>query len=422
MTTVTEPTIAACATAGGSISALIRLSGPQATIIATQAGLLLGSPWHLHLGIWSLAGGHCPYRLLLARGPKSFTGYDTIEIIIPGSADLIDRCLNTLIAAGAEMAGPGAFTRQALSNGRLTLDRAEAILAITHAPSAIAATQAVARLRAKLSEELTAVRDRLLYARALTEAGLDFIEEADVRAYDPDTMRRELFDVHQIISRWLTVADSDGGEPFVCLVGPANAGKSALFNVLTGGQALVSPIAGTTRDWLDGTWIINDRPVRVIDTAGWMNNAAGLDAAGIAAGQHIVNAAAIVFACSAPDARLSDTHKLPANTVILATKSDLGDVDERATLQVSATSGYGLDKLAEQVAHALAAVGTDDPRQQRLLRAADAIVTRLADRLPGDELLAEDLRQTAEYLGDLLGITTPDDILHAIFGRFCIGK
>ncbi len=417
-----EPTIAACATASGSISALIRISGPNACAIATQAGLSLGSPWHLQTGRWALGSGACPYRLLLARAPKSFTGYDLIEITIPGAADLIDRCLSTLITAGAQLAGPGAFARQALSNGRLTLDRAEAILAITHATSATAATQAVARLRAKLSTELSVVRDRLLYARALTEAGLDFIEEDDVRAYDPIEMRREFTEMHHVISRWLTVADSDHGEPLICLVGPANAGKSALFNTLTGGRALVSHIPGTTRDWLDGTWMIGDRPVRVIDTAGWLTNAAGLDAEGIAAGQNIVESAAIVFACSAPDARLEDIRHLPTHTIILATKSDLGTLDERATLHVSAATGHGLDKLAEHVTHALAAVGTDDPRQQRLLRAADAIIKRLAAHLPGDELLAEDLRQTADYLGDLLGITTPDDILHAIFGRFCIGK
>ncbi len=422
MEKVGEPTIAACATASGSVSALIRLSGPNACAIATQAGLSLGSPWHLKTGTWTLGHGTCPYRLLLARAPKSFTGYDLIEVTLPGSPDLIDRCLTTLFAAGAQLAGPGAFARQALSNGRLTLDRAEAILAITHATSATAATQAVARLRAKLSSELSIVRDRLLYARALIEAGLDFIEEDDVRAYDPIVMQGELSDMHQIICRWLTVADSDHGEPLVCLVGPANAGKSALFNTLTGGRALVSHIPGTTRDWLDGTWIIRDRSVRVIDTAGWLTNAAGLDAAGIAAGQNIVESAAIVFACSAPDARLESISHLPPHTIILATKSDLGANDERATFQVSAATGHGLDQLADHVTHALAAVGTDDPRQQRLLRAADAIIKRLAAHLPGDELLAEDLRQTADYLGDLLGITTPDDILHAIFGRFCIGK
>jgi tRNA modification GTPase len=417
-----DPTITACATAAGSHCALIRLSGPKAITIANQAGLKLGKPWLVQTGSWQIGDGACPYRLLLAHGPKSFTGFDVIEITIPGSPDLVDRCLSSLIAAGAEMAGPGAFARQALSNGRLTLDRAEAILAITHATSATAATQAVARLRAKLSTELTLVRDRLLYARALTEAGLDFIEEDDVRAYDPVTMQRELNEMHQILSRWLTVADSDGGEPIVCLVGPANAGKSALFNRLTGGQALVSPIAGTTRDWLDGTWIIGDRPVRVIDTAGWLSNAAGLDAEGIAAGQNVVDAAAIIFACSAPDALLTDISQLPPHSIIVATKSDLGNCDERAAIQVSATTGDGLAQLATHVTHALAAIGTDDPRQQRLLRAADAIIVRLAAHLPGDELLAEDLRQTADYLGDLLGITTPDDILHAIFGRFCIGK
>jgi tRNA modification GTPase len=169
-------------------------------------------------------------------------------------------------------------------------------------------------------------------------------------------------------------------------------------------------------------WLIGERPVRVIDTAGWLTHAEGIDAAGVAAGQTVVAAATIILACSAPDARLGDMSHLPDRTIILATKADLGAPDPRASLAVSATTGTGLDALHQCVAEQLTHVGSNDQRQQRLLLAADAIIVRLSQRLPGDELLAEDLRQTADLLGDLLGITTPDDILNAIFGRFCIGK
>jgi tRNA modification GTPase len=420
--TAGETTVCACATATGGMIAIIRLSGPRAFSIAEHAGLPTSAPWRIQHAEWLLPAGDCPISLLTARGPKSFTGFDSVEITLPGSADLVALALEQLIAHGAEMAAPGAFARQALSNGRLSLDRAQAILAITHASSAAAAEAAIARLRTSLSSELTAMRERIIYLRALVEAGLDFVEEDDVRAYEPRAMQQQLFSMHEQLQRWLTVADTDQGIPVVCLVGPANAGKSALFNRLTHGQALVSPIAGTTRDWLDGTWIINDRSVRLIDTAGWLDHASGLDAAGVHAGQQLIHAASVVLACSAPDAAIHDERLLPPTAIRIATKSDLGGRDQAAHLHLSAQTGDGIAALTALVDERLQHISSGDPRQQRLLNSADTVLKRLGQQLPGDELLADDLRNIADYLGDLLGITTPDDVLNAIFSKFCIGK
>jgi tRNA modification GTPase len=367
--------------------------------------------------------------VLLAAAPRSFTGWDLIEITLPGSPDLVALAIDHLIAAGARPAAPGDFARQALANGRLTLDRAEAIMAVAQAPDAAAAALAVERLRGSLAEDLAAVRLRLIDARARVEAGLDFLDEADVRAYDPQRLRQELDGLHLVLARWRVAADAAEGEPTVCLVGPANAGKSALFNRLSGAGALVSPVAGTTRDWLDAGWIVAGRRVRLVDTAGWLADAAELDAEGISAGRRTLPGAAVVLACSAPDAPLpqrSDLpqhNDLPQHTLVIATKADLAaPPDPRAVLAVSATTGAGLEQLAGLVAERIGAVGGGEPRQQRLLAEADGILTRLAQALPPDELLAEDLRQAADRLGDLLGATTADDVLAAIFSRFCIGK
>ncbi len=418
-----EPTIAACATATGGVAALIRLSGPRAVAIAAAVGLPLAAPWRVAAGDWGLAGGRCPCRVLLAVGPRSFTGYDLVEITLPGSADLVALALDMLLAAGAQVALPGAFARQALGNGRLTLDRAEAILAVAQASDAAAARQAIARLRGAITQDLLHVRTRLIDARAVVEAGLDFIDEADVRAYDPVRLRAVLDELRAVLARWRVAADTSEGEPLVCLVGPANAGKSALFNRLTGAGALVSPIAGTTRDWLDARWSVLGRRVRLIDTAGWLDTAQGLDAEGINAGRQMISAAAVVLACSAPDARLAPEVVLPDGALVIATKADLDAApDARAVLAVSASTGSGLAQLTGLVASRLGGVGAGEPRQQRLLSETDAVLARLVAGLPADELLAEDLRRASDLLGDLLGVTTTDDVLAAIFSRFCIGK
>ncbi len=420
---VSDVTISACATATGGHAALIRLSGPRARDIAHAAGVPLGEAWLSLAGRWLLAGGSCPCRVLVAPAPRSFTGCDLVEITLPGSGDLIALALAALHAVGAEPATPGAFARQALANGRLTLDRAEAILAIAQAGDAAAAHQAITRLRGAIGTDLGQVRSRLIDARAAVEAGLDFIDEADVRSYDPVRLRALLTGLRAILARWRVAADHHEGDPVVCLVGPANAGKSALFNRLAGAHALVSPVAGTTRDWLDAPWDVAGRRVHLIDTAGWLDGAHGLDAAGIAAGRQTIAGAAVVLACSAPDAPLTADASLPGGALIIATKADLDAVpDARAVLAVSAATGSGITQLTGLVQDRLTGVGVGEPRQQRLLTETDALLARLVAHLPDDELLADDLRRASDLLGDLLGVTTTDDVLDAIFSRFCIGK
>jgi tRNA modification GTPase len=362
-----------------------------------------------------------PVRVRTGRAPRTATGTDLIEILLPGAPDLVEVTLDALVRAGAVPALPGAFTRLALEHGRLDLDQALAVLALATAPTTQAAAVALERLRGGLSADLAPVRDRLLYLRAVVEAGLDFLDEADVKAYDPQELQAECAAVATRLGRWRVAAADLGTVPTVVLVGPANAGKSALFAALTGAPALVSPVAGTTRDQLEADWSLAGRTVRLIDTAGWMTGAEGLDAQAIARGQIAVDTATVILACSAPDAPLPHPHGLPTDrTVVLATKTDLGPPDPRAALGVRVDAS--LEPLVGLVAGRLAATPAAEPRQQRLLAEAQDVLSRLAGALPTDDLLSEDLRRAAEALGDLLGVTTTDDILAAIFGRFCIGK
>ena len=328
-----------------------------------------------------------------------------------------------------QSAGPGAFCRQALANKRMHLDQAEAILSLTQASDADACEDALQRLRGALSQDIEALRQQCIELRARVEAGLDFLEEDDVRAYDIESMHKTLIEVHDVIQKWQRAAVSVGEHPVVCLVGLANAGKSALFKALSGSDALISDQAGTTRDFLQYDWDCNGRSVRLIDTAGWLeeNNKSisDIDSEALKLGAQIVDHADLIVACSAPDAKLPEgiqARFAERPYVICATKQDLGQIDERAALSVSVNDHIGLPALRSYIAERLGLSASGEPRQQRHLQSVAAIVEKLQGHLPPDELLADDFRQIAEHLGDIIGITTTDDIMDVIFSRFCIGK
>ncbi len=427
-----EPTVCAGASATGGAAALIRLSGPRAFAIAARAGV--------EVTCWRLAsGGVCPVRTMYRRGPRTATGHDLIEIVIPGAADLVDLLVSTLCAVGATPAAPGAFMRQAVATGRLGLDRAEAVLALTQATDAVGAAVALARLRCTLAEDLAPLRTRLLHLRALVESGLDFLDEHDVRPWDAAAFITELESITAELAKWLITAATTGHIPLICLVGAPNAGKSALFAALSGEPALISPIAGTTRDHLEATVTLDGRNVRLIDTAGWLTTAEQahavadrLDQAAIDRGREIAAHADVIVACAAPDAplpnTLEDAHGLPRERlVIIATKADLNaGSDPRAVLSVSTLDGRGLDTLRGFLAQRLAPHATGSARQHDLLRTAihrlHAALTLLNHPDERDDLLADDLRRAADGLAELVGTTSDDDVLNAIFQRFCIGK
>ncbi len=361
----------------------------------------------------------------MAPARRSSTGHDLVEITLPGAPALVAMALHTVQAAGAVLAPPGGFTRQALARGRLRLDQAEGLLALVHSHDAPAAARALTRLRGLMGEDVQQVRARLLDLRALVEAGLDFSDEADVRPWDEAALREECAALARRLSRWGAVVADRGGAPVVALCGAPNAGKSALFARLTGQPALISTVPGTTRDCLEAPWRPGGLACTLVDTAGWLSMAAGPDALALAQGASRLAGATVVLACTAPDAPLPADwrQRLPATAVVLevATKADLG-VPVAAALAVSVQDGTGLEQLGAQVAAHLAEVATPGDRQGPLVAAAAAGLSALSAALPADELLAEDLRLAAARLGDLLGATTSDEVLAAIFSRFCIGK
>ena len=425
---VDSRTITACATAVGGISALIRLSGPRAQHIAKHAGLTIPDGWQHMTQSWSLNQGVLPCSVMFFPAGRSYTGFDLVEIVIPGSADCVELVLHALVMQGAERAEAGGFTRQAFAQGRMDLDQAQAILSLAQAGDAQTAQRALGRLRGALAQELEPIRKELIQVRALVEAGLDFMDEEDVQAFDPDQLQQRCAAMVHTIERWRCAAHSLGDDPYVCLAGGANAGKSALFARLTGTAVLVSDQAGTTRDWLEGTWELpSGRRIRLIDTAGWLQQyVSSLDTAAVGSGKDLLAHAAVILACSAPDAPLTDDWQqvIPngPDVRVIATKADLGVEDDRASLAVSIESDVGLTALAGMVDRLLGERGGGDPRQQRLLTQCSEVLEALRHDLPPDELLADELRLVCDYLTDLLGETASDDILNHIFSSFCIGK
>ncbi len=416
------PTICACATATGGVAALLRVSGARAQAIAIAAGVNgRFEPWRQDAAEWSLPAGACPCTICFYPAGRSFTGEDLVELLVPGSAAVVAAGLAALRAAGAQPAGPGDFSRRAYAHGVIDLDQASAILAVAHAGDEDALQRAVRRLQGALAAELEPARQRLIALRAAVEAGLDFIEEEDVAAYDPEALRCECAAVRAIVERWCRAAGDLGREPLVVLSGAANAGKSALFAALTGHRALVSPVPGTTRDWLAAPWRLPGRTVRLIDTPGLVAEASGADRAAQQEARALLARADLVLLCLAPDAA-AEPVTLATPCLRVATKCDLTAAVPGTQIALSAHAGIGLDELAEAVERQLGDIADADPEQQRRLAAVVELLGGLAEQLPSDELLAADLERASALLGELLGASTPDAVLDAIFARFCIGK
>ena len=415
-------TIFALATPTGGRAALLRISGPAAGVVVQQAGVAsVPEPWQAVSTHWDLSAGACPCQVLLAPVGRSYTGEEMVEVLVPGSAAVVMAAEERLQAAGGQRAGPGAFTRRAFAHGRLDLTQAEAVLNLTRAVDEVSVRAALGRLQGRLGTALAQWRTRLTEARAAVEAGLDFSEEEDVVSYDPVAMRDVLDDLRRDLERWGHSAQGLGPMPQVVLVGPANAGKSALFVRLTGIPALVSDRPGTTRDWLEATWTLPDgRRVRLIDTAGCDRG----DAGAIAAGQAMAGAADLLLVCQAPDVPTlpPPPSDAPRSCVVVATKADLGPGVPHADLEVSVHEGRGIDDLGQRVAEALSECADGGSESARLCAEVLPDVQALNAGWPGDEVLADRLAGIDAALGAILGQATAEDVLDRVFARFCIGK
>jgi tRNA modification GTPase len=386
-----------------------------------------------------------PVTLALWPAPRTYTGQDVVEIHLVGSPPLLSQVLSHCLTRGARHAEPGEFTLRAFLSGRIDLTRAEAVLGVIEAANPAQLDAALEQLAGGLSGPILVWRDRLLDLVAHLEANLDFTEEPDVdplgRAALAEELDRAAEDLQAIVRR-LEDRDRPEGYPRVVLVGPPNAGKSRLFNALLGrDRAIVSPQAGTTRDYLTAVCDCDGLTVELVDTAGIepADDAIGRQAQAHRA--HQADRADLLLDCRSIEAE-ADRNVCPTvaargPAVRVWTKCDLSsprpeDGGSASRLPTSAATGAGLEvlrvaigeRLRSQVSQGNLPVGTA-ARCRGSLLSAEAALRSAAESLlagGGDELVAFDLRLALEELGKVVGAVVTDEILDRIFRRFCIGK
>ena len=463
---LSHDTIAAIATATGGGLGILRLSGPDALSIGQRcfSARFTDTPRRLTFGTFfdpQTADQPLDDGLAVAFvAPHSFTGEPIVELHLHGGALHLTRCLEVLLAQGARPAEPGEFSRRAFLNGKLDLTRAEAIADLVAAQTDHALRHARAHLQGALHTRVTSLRDALLDLRARLEVNVDFVDE-DIPIFDATTLASAAATLGHDLGALADTFHSarrlrDGAT--VVLAGPPNAGKSSLFNALVNAdRAIVTPIAGTTRDALREYLDIRGIPVTLIDTAGLRETDDAVERIGVSRTHLAINDADLVVYLLAPD--LPDPN--PANpegqgghppddlgrnaqkTVFVHSKADLSDppassvyLDHQASrppnhlLRVSTTTGLGLDSLKDAIAQSLGGLPSDDlvivrERQHLALKAASRAILRAASGLSANlspELPAVDLQDAMDELDRLVGHATIEDVLDRLFSTFCIGK
>ncbi len=383
--------------------------------------------------------------LLYFPAPASFTGEDVIELQGHGGPVVMQLLLERCQALGARLAEPGEFTRRAFLNGKLDLAQAESVADLIEASTAAAARSALRSLSGQFSEEIHRIVDALIGLRMLVEATLDFPEE-EVEFLERARAMPRLAAIRARIEGVLDRARQGAllrSGLNVVLVGAPNVGKSSLLNQLAGEErAIVTDIAGTTRDALRETIQIEGIPLHIIDTAGLRDTADTVERIGIERTWREIGRADVILRLSDASAAAGaadedfDT-RLPAGVerIDVVNKIDLcarsparSEEGGRVRLHVSARSGAGIDLVRAELLRIAGwhAHGEDvilaRERHLHALRAALAHVDAAAAQGGALELFAEELRLAQESLGEITGEFSADDLLGVIFSRFCIGK
>ena len=441
-----EPPICALATAPGiGAIAVIRVSG-QGSIELTdrifKGKKLADAPSHTaHFGL-ILEEDRIIDEVLVTvfKTPKSFTKEDSVEISCHGSPYIVKEIIKLLLKNGFRMAKPGEFTQRAFANGQFDLIQAEAVADLIAADNAAAHQLALEQLRGGFSSQLKALREELIHFASMVELELDFGEE-DVEFADRDDLKNLILQLQKSLIPLINSYDAGNalkeGIP-VAVIGQPNVGKSTLLNALLREEkAIVTDIAGTTRDAIEDTMVLRGVKFRFIDTAGIRETTDTVESIGIEKSKLTLEKAQVVlFLYDDPKERLFLQKEFDAiiknkKIVWIKTKADLGISKLVANdLLISAKTRLGIEDLEEVlIAHAAEQRQGDtiltNLRHYELLvktnKALNGVLAGLAAGITGD-FLAQDIRLALHHLGELTGTISSDDLLANIFGKFCIGK
>lgn len=435
---VSRDTIAAIATAAGRGGiGIVRVSGPAAPAISKAIVGSLPLPRQAQRARFRDARG-APIDEGLALyfpAPHSYTGEAVLELHGHGGPVVMQTLLRACLDAGARLAEPGEFTRRAFLEGKLDLAQAEAVADLIDASSEQAARAALRSLTGEFSAAISKLSDQVVELRALTEAMLDFPED------EVDSVHREDAACRLSIIRGTldeVLAKSQEGSLLrsgihVVLAGRPNVGKSSLLNRLAGAErAIVTPIAGTTRDALREPIQIEGVPLTLVDTAGLRESVDELEQLGVERARRELAQADLVLLVeeAGGPAPVIPALATQAERILVYNKLDLAPRFERpqGTLAVSAKTGEGLEELRAAILAAAGWSATGESvflareRHLRALETARGYIDAARGELDRWEVFAEELRLAHAALGAITGEFTADDLLGEIFGRFCIGK
>lgn len=445
-----EECICALATPAGGAIGIIRLSGNQAIAITDQIfkaahgkPLAEASPNTLHYGEIIDKEGHTIDDVLVSvfKAPHSYTGEDSTEISCHGSRYILQQVLQRLTEVGCRQAEPGEYTRRAYMNGKMDLSQAEAVADLIASTNKATHQMALSQLKGHFSNELDALRAKLLKMNSLLELELDFSDHEELEFADRSQLRAL---AEEIAQRIHTLAHSFAtgnalklGVP-VAIIGKTNVGKSTLLNrLLHEEKAIVSNIHGTTRDVIEDTTLIDGITFRFIDTAGIRATNDEVERIGIERTFQKMNEARIVIWLldampSAQEIEEMEAKNQGKKLLMVYNKMDTLDlpVDK---LHISARTGENIDKLEKALVDAADipeitendVIITNARHYEALLRADDSLqrVFESMDMDMSGDIIAEDLRMVLEELGEITGgQISSQETLNNIFKHFCIGK
>jgi tRNA modification GTPase len=443
-----QHTIAAIATASGAGGiGIVRVSGPLCQEIATQILGHCPTPRYAAYLDFKEANDDLIDRgiAIYYKGPHSYTGEDVLELQAHGGMALMQILLARCITLGARQASPGEFTRRAYLNDKLDLAQAEAVADVINAATVEAAKSAVRSLSGEFSQSINTLLSELINLRLYVEACLDFPEE-DIDFITQGRVAEKIINNQQALAAIFSKAKQgallrDGVN--VVLIGQPNVGKSSLMNALSGEEvAIVTPIAGTTRDAIKSEIQINGVPLHVIDTAGLRDTEDEVEKIGIARTYRATETAHIALLLIDATHGIGEQEKLilarlprEMTKIWVHNKIDVShespqvvNNNNESHIYLSAKTGLGLDLLKT---HLLSLVGYQQnadgvfmarARHLEALNQVQLHLQQASAQIHIAELVAEELRLAQEALSSITGEFTPDDLLGEIFSKFCIGK
>ena len=378
------------------------------------------------------------------KSPHSFTGEDVIEIACHGSPVILRQIIDFCLKLDARMAEAGEFSLRALANGQMNLSQAEAIRDLIDAQSVASARQSIRQLRGELSNQLQPLKDDLLDVIVILESTLEFVED-DLPEFQNENIKTKLTELTKNLGKM--AATFQAGKLLreglkVALVGRPNVGKSSLFNALLGhDRAIVTDIAGTTRDQLHEKLVISNIPVSLIDTAGLRETFDTVESIGVERSRRaMIDADLVVVLLDGSQDLTAEDKEILAQTedlnrLIVVNKMDIaGNFKFQISnfKSISAKTGAGLDELQKAVIEPFQPQSLDqtgflisDARHfDLLLRSKTEIETsiELLNQKMSEEIVLIGLHNAIRYLGQITGETTTEDMLTRIFSTFCIGK